>query len=176
MSRAFRARALLALSAAPLACKVAAPPVTVVGPVPDVAALAGHWSGEYASPATGRAGTIEFTVAARGDSASGVVVMVPAGFAQPLRPWQGSVAGMDQRTGAAPSLLTIHLVRISGNQVSGSLEPYADPETGERLVTTFAGRMSGDTIAGTFTTTPGPAPEGSTGRWHVIRDTAARPN
>ena len=49
-------------------------------------------------------------------------------------------------------------MRVQGDRVSGTLAPYADPETGKKLFTTFDGRIAGDTIAGTFTTRPGPAP------------------
>ena len=50
------------------------------------------------------------------------------------------------------------------------MAPYADPQTGERLITTFEGRLAGDTIGGTFVTHPGPTPGGETGRWVVTRE------
>jgi hypothetical protein len=151
------------------ACGARTRPVPVVGPVEDVAALAGRWAGEYSSTITGRSGTIEFAVAARGDSAAGAIVMIPAGFAQPLRPWRDPSLQTDERTSATPSLLTIRLVRVSGSEVHGLLTPYADPRTGDRLFTTFDGRLTGDTIAGTFVTEPGATAGGVTGRWRVVR-------
>jgi hypothetical protein len=151
------------------ACRAPAPLVPVVGPARETAALAGHWSGEYASQLTGRSGTIDLTVTAEGDSASGVVVMIPAGFAKPLRPWRDPALENPPST-ATPSVLTIQLIRVEGNRVTGLLAPYADPQTGDRLFTTFDGRLAGDTIAGTFITRPGPAPGGETGRWIVTRE------
>src|SRR5881397_4256440 len=60
-------------------------PVPLVGAKRDVAALAGHWEGSYSSAATGRSGSISFTLTASGDSAFGDVVMVPRGFGRPLQ-------------------------------------------------------------------------------------------
>ena len=169
------ALAVLGLATGLVACRGPAPLVPVVGPKPDVAALAGHWSGEYVSQLTGRGGTIDLTVSGQGDSASGVVVMIPAGFGQPLEPWldlpieTDPALNIEPRSAAAPTQLTIQFIRVEGNRVSGVMAPYADPQTGERLITSFAGRLAGDTIAGTFVTHPGPAPGGETGRWIVTR-------
>lgn len=96
--------------------------------------------------------------------------MIPAGFARPLRPWYDPALETEPRTTATPSLLTIRLIWVEGNRVTGVLAPYADPQTGDRLITTFAGRLAGDTIAGTFVTHPSPAPGGETGRWVVTRE------
>jgi hypothetical protein len=52
--------------------------------------------------------------------------------------------------------------------VNGTLAPYADPETGARLVTAFVGELSGNTIEGTYTTRL-PSGETQTGRWKVER-------
>ena len=159
-----------ALLAAAFGCAVKQPPVKVVGPAHDVAAIAGHWSGEYGSPATGRTGTIDFTTTARGDSASGVVVMIPAGFAQPLRPWRDPALTGQEPSAATPSMLTITLVWVKGDRISGSLAPYADPETGARLYTAFEGRLVADTISGTFSTGEGSAATTEpTGTWRVVR-------
>ena len=51
---------LAALACASLACATKPTPVTVTGDVGDRALLAGKWSGEYTSPATGRSGSIVF--------------------------------------------------------------------------------------------------------------------
>ena len=151
------------------ACAAHRSRVPLVGPSADIRALVGHWLGEYGSPITGRSGTIDFTVAAHGDSASGVVMMIPAGWGKPLRPWRDPALGGDRGTTANPSLLTISLVRVSGGEVRGALAPYMDPETGNELRTTFQGRLSGDTISGTFATEPGERSGGATGQWKVVR-------
>src|SRR3989442_9334411 len=61
------------------------PPVPLAGTARDVAALAGRWEGSYSSAATGRSGSISFTLSATGDSAFGDVIMIPRGLARPLQ-------------------------------------------------------------------------------------------
>lgn len=118
------------LTAAPMACRAHAPRVPVVGPAHEVAALSGHWSGEYDSPLTGRSGTIDLTVTDQGDSASGVVVMIPAGFAQPVEPWRDPAFEAGPRSAAIPALLTIRLIWVEGNRVTGLLAPTRTPARG----------------------------------------------
>jgi len=57
---------------------------------------------------------------------------------------------------------------VAGGTVNGTLEPYADPLTGTRLVTTFTGQLKGNTITGTYTTQLGTGGT-QTGRWTVER-------
>lgn len=154
------------LAAVLASCGGTAPPVTVVGPARDLQALAGTWFGDYASPVTGRTGSILFELRANTDSAFGSVVMTPRGAPGPLAPWR------DPRTpqsSAPPTQLTIRFVRVTGGHVTGSLTPYADPVSGEPLSTAFEGQMAGDTISGTFTTRPGGGADTPTGRWRVVR-------
>src|SRR5438094_722114 len=114
------------------------PPVPLAGTARDVAALAGRWEGSYSSAVTGRSGSISFTLSATGDSAFGDVIMIPHGLGRPLQ-------ALDRQgpTGAAgtqpqSAVLTISFVRVAGGRVTGRLAPYADPETGAQLSTTFA--------------------------------------
>jgi hypothetical protein len=95
-------------------------------------------------------------------------MMIPAGR-EPLEPWVDPAVEPQQASPAAPAPLTIRLIWIQGNKVTGMMTPYADPQTGERLITTFEGRLAGDTIAGTFSTRPGPTPDGVAGLWIVVR-------
>src|SRR5712692_3058148 len=143
------------VGAALAACAAPQTPVPVVGAALDLGAIAGRWEGSYSSAVTGRSGTVSFTLSATGDSAFGDVVMIPRGWGQPLQAWDRE--GRVGAAGAQPrsAVLKINFVRVSGGRVSGTLAPYADPETGARLVTTFEGRLSGDTIAGTYTTRGG---------------------
>lgn len=147
------------------ACAVNQPPVPVVGSSADVASLAGEWVGDYSSTESGRSGSISFTLRAAGDSAFGDVVMIPAGWGRPLAPWRGESAA-PQRPQA--EVLTINFVRVEQGHVNGTLAPYADPQTGERLVSTFTGELRGNTITGTYTTR---LASGGTqaGRWTVQR-------
>src|SRR5256886_2208574 len=120
-----------ALAAVVTACAAAhQPAVPLAGTARDVAALAGQWEGSYASAATGRSGSISFTLSANGDSAFGDVVMIPRGWVRPLQAWDRP--GSAGPVGAQPraSVLTINFVRVAGGRVSGRLAPYADPESG----------------------------------------------
>jgi hypothetical protein len=149
------------------ACAANQPSVPLVGRSADVAALSGEWTGEYSSTESGRSGSISFTLRAAADSAFGDVVMIPVGWGRPLAPWRGETAPMAAQR-PMTEVLTINFVRVDQGRVNGTLAPYADPQTGARLLTTFAGQLSGNTITGTYTTrlTSG---ETQTGRWTVQR-------
>src|SRR2546422_859006 len=142
-------------------------PVPLVGGSADIGALTGEWAGDYSSAESGRSGSITFTLRAAGDTAFGDVVMVPRGWGRALVPWnQPSVAGSGQAQ--ASTVLTIRFVRVERGHVSGTLDPYADPQTGERLLTAFTGDLNGNTITGTYTTRL-PSGETQSGRWSVQR-------
>lgn len=149
------------------ACAANQTPVPVVGPSADIAALAGEWTGEYSSVESGRSGSISFTLRAAADSAFGDVVMIPVGWGRPLGPWRGEMAPAGAHR-PQTEVLTINFVRVEQRRVNGTLAPYADPQTGERLVTTFSGELNGNTITGSYTTRL-PSGDTQTGRWTVQR-------
>ncbi len=171
MSLLTRNRWLRAASFGALTACTAPPQATVplVGPTRDVVALAGHWDGGYSSAQTGRSGSISFTLVSASDSAFGDVVMIPRGFGRPLQAWTGATPSAPGVAPARATVLTISFVRVTEGRVSGTLKPYADPETGVQLFTTFDGRIEGDVIAGTFTTRRAGAPDAITGEWKVTR-------
>src|SRR5881396_1534715 len=133
------------------ACGASRAPVPLVGASADVAALTGEWAGDYSSAESGRSGSISFTLRAAGDSAFGDVVMIPVAWGRPLEPWRQDAPPLGARQ-AAPEVLTINFARVEAGHVNGTLAPYADPQTGARLVTTFTGELAGNTITGTYTT------------------------
>jgi hypothetical protein len=50
------------------------------------------------------------------------------------------------------------------------MDPYRDPSCNCEVVTTFVGRRTGDTIEGTFTTSPqGSEGTSSSGRWRITK-------
>jgi hypothetical protein len=161
---------LVALACASLACASKPTPVTVTGDAGDRASLAGKWSGEYTSPATGRSGSIVFNLSPSGDAANGDVVMIPRGYGKALVPYGSATtaAGGAVSTAPASQVLTIKLVRVSGDTVSGVLDAYRDPECDCPVVTTFTGTLSGNTIDGTFSTS-GSSNTPQTGTWRVKR-------
>jgi len=166
-----RPRAFDAAFAALLtACSAAhQPPVLMAGTALDMAALAGQWEGSYSSAATGRSGSISFTLSAGTDSAVGDVIMIPRGWGRPLQAWDRPGSAGAPGTQPRAAVLTINFVRVAGGRVTGRLAPYADPESGAPLATTFEGQLAGDTIEGTYTTRGAGSGVPQTGQWKVTR-------
>lgn len=159
--------ATLALAVLASGCAARGAPVPIVGTASDTDALVGEWVGEYWSTETGRSGSISFTLAARGDTAYGDVVMIPVGGGQPLRPWRDDSQGAADRP--LPEVLTISFVSVAGNEVSGSLAPYRDPVCGCALHTSFVGQLAGDTIEGTYSSRHERTTQEAHGHWKVTR-------
>jgi hypothetical protein len=67
--------------------------------------------------------------------------------------------------------LDVAVVRLSGARLRGTLAPYWDPDCDCRTHTVFEGELTGDSIAGTFSSrresTNMPL---LTGRWLVVRE------
>ena len=85
MTRVLRV-SLLATTLGAWACAGRPAPVPLSGSLAGVQALAGAWAGEYTSDGLGRSGSLTFTLAAKGDTARGDVIMIPRGLNQPLSP------------------------------------------------------------------------------------------
>jgi hypothetical protein len=161
---------IAALAATALACASKPTPVTVSGDPADRASLAGKWSGEYNSPVTGRSGSIVFNLSSSGDAANGDVVMVPRGYGKPLVRYDPAATTTPMQDPGRSQVLTIKLVRISGDSVSGVLDAYRDPQCDCPVETTFSGRLNGDSIDGTFATRGSQAVAAQTGTWRVRRN------
>jgi hypothetical protein len=160
-----KAAAALAAVVLAVACAAPTPPpaVPVRGEPADLSALAGEWTGEYSSAGTGRSGAIRMTIEAGTNIAHGDVLMFPA------RAEERPQAANADPAGAAPQALAIRFVAIADGLVSGTLEPYRDPQCNCILSTTFTGRVQGDTIEGTFISHGGRAHTIQEGRWRVDR-------
>jgi hypothetical protein len=162
---------MIAAAGAAFGCASKPTPVTISGDSGDRASLAGKWVGEYSSPATGRTGSIVFNLSPSGDAANGDVVMVPRGYDKALQPYNASSTAVGAGAqGATPSqVLTIKLVRVAGDTVSGVLDAYRDPECDCPVETTFVGRLNADAIEGTFSTRGRQSAGPQTGTWRVKR-------
>ncbi|MBM4186036.1 MAG: hypothetical protein FJ206_01875 [Gemmatimonadetes bacterium] len=141
-------------------CQATTLPVPVRGTVEP---LVGEWAGEYVSPETGRSGSIVFSLAAGRDTAFGDVLMVPANVDIP------AAARSTDPTSRPPRVLQISFVRCEGNAVTGWLDPYPDPDTGENTATTFDGIIKGDKLEGTFVSYLERSGVRRTGKWSVHR-------
>lgn len=159
-----RTLALVAALAWGCASQNPAPPVPVEGG--DLSALAGHWVGEYSSAETGRTGSIVFELKSGDKIAHGDVLMKPK---EETDSGGSKLPGGNDPMRGAPQILNINFVNASGGVLRGTMDPYRDPACDCRVVTTFVGRLSGDTIEGTFTTTPEGAGTLTTGRWRMTR-------
>jgi hypothetical protein len=160
-----RQGSVLALLAV-MACAPSLPEtVPLVGTVSDVSSLVGEWTGEYDGGASGRSGSIVFVLRSATDTAHGDVLMIPRAY--------GEQATADARHGQlqlrSNQVLRIAFVRVASGEVTGTLDPYTDPNCNCPVQTTFTGRLSGNTIEGTFVTRGSQLPREQTGRWRVTR-------
>lgn len=161
---------MIAAGSVALACASRPSPITVTGDSGARASLAGKWVGEYNSPATGRTGSIVFNLSPSGDAANGDVVMIPRGYDRALQPYSATSGTNVGVQGAAPSqVLSIKLVRVAGDTVSGVMDAYRDPECDCPVQTTFTGKLNDDTIEGTFATSGRQSAGPQTGTWRVKR-------
>jgi hypothetical protein len=139
------------------------PPLAVTAAPEALESLAGEWRGEYWSAATGRRGTIRFTLEADTGAAWGDVWMLPA-----VHSMAAGEGGAVRGGGAQP--LQIRFVRVAaGGALSGTIEPYRDPGCDCLLSSTFTGDVVGDRIDGTFPTSGGPTHPIATGKWEARR-------
>ena len=142
------ARWMCALALTAAACAINPQVVPLSGAPQDLRALEGEWIGEYRSFETGRTGSIMFTLTAGRDTAFGDVVMVPREMAGAAR--RPDVTNPLPSQSAA-QVLTIQFVSVSGNSITGTIDPYPSPDCDCQLLTTFRGEIRGDRIEGSFT-------------------------
>lgn len=145
------------------ACTWNGAPVPVLG---ETASLEGEWEGTYASSQTGRSGSILFRLQAGTDSAYGDVVMIPVQTEQMVVPTAPQIL---QTPRTLPRVLRISFVRCEVGRVTGRLDVYEDPESGERLLTIFDGRILGDRLEGAFSTVTERTGRVLAGEWSAKR-------
>jgi hypothetical protein len=156
------------LAASSVACVSRSPSIGVTSSDFDLNPLVGEWRGSYNSPVTGRTGTIAFTLRAGEGAASGNVIMIPKADSLLTPEEREAVSDVSSPRRA---VLKIHFVRKEGGTLSGTLDPYRDPDCNCSVTTTFQGVFrDARTIDGTFTTVPS-APGGSvtSGTWTASR-------
>jgi hypothetical protein len=140
---------LLLMGAA--ACATA-PPIPVKASRADIESLAGEWDGTYSSRDTGRSGSIWFKLIAGEDHAHGDVLMIPVGRLEPYYRHPPDGRWPVGEGPGATRVLTIRIAQLSVSLLDGRLDPYWDPDCHCEAVTVFRGRLSGDTLQGTFNT------------------------
>jgi len=151
-----------------LAACATAPPVSVRGTPAAVASLAGEWSGTYSSRATGRSGSIWFTLIEGEDHAHGDVLMTASGAASAYgRNAPDRNPNPYGQRPASGAFLTIRFVRAADGLIDGVLDPYWDPACECWVATAFRGAMGDGRISGTFVSRFGESI--ASGQWEVTR-------
>lgn len=154
---------LLALTASACAERPEPPRVPVSATAKDIEVLGGSWQGEFWSE-SGKSGPIRFTLTAEeGEAiARGDVTVLGRPIRDGLRPANATAAPVSDT-------LDISFVSVdaSTETVSGTMEPYRDPDCDCIVTTTFTGRISRDRIRGTFLTRGGAAYVPRVGGWEV---------
>jgi len=166
----FRCGTAAALAFTFVACAGQSAPVpATLDPVAKTL-LTGEWTGTYESPAKERNGYITFELEQDVDSTvcRGDVLMVPKATGQPVRPVAGHEVHRDNVM-RIPRLLAIESIRVTGDRITGRIEPYSDPETMHPVRTSFEGRITGDTIRGTLSSIDEQTGDRISGTWTVTR-------
>lgn len=130
------------------------PPVPVQGTEQDVASIAGEWSGQYWSKASGRRGIIRFHLAEHADTGHGEVEIT---FSPSLHVGREAASAdypkSDPEELPAPcTIIGITVVAIEDDLVRGTMAPYWDPDCNCRAETVFEGKLARNRITGTFST------------------------
>lgn len=170
--KAFSAAAAVLFAAG---CATMPEPAPLVADDEGKARLAGEWVGEYIGTGTGRAGSIVFSLVShdslhcgyRGQHAHGDVLMTPSVGAGVRSMEQ---LGEDILT-REPQVLRFESIQVTGDHLTGTLEPYRDPDTDHPMSTVFDGAIIGDRIDGTFVSVDGTTGERYVGTWEVRRKT-----
>ena len=140
------------------------PPLTVSGEPASVAALSGHWTGNYRLSDWARQGIVTFDLEPGDTLAAGSVLLQspsPATAAEGV-----SHVGQAQPAGLE---LSVKFVHVEDGMVRGQLDPYIDPDWACPVLTVFIGRQEGDRIHGIFTICNTINGDTRTGTWSVER-------
>src|SRR5262249_14465714 len=125
--------------------------VAVEGNDVDVSLLAGKWEGTYEGSASGRKGSVSLDLTTGNRVAEGKVMMNSVNDPQNARE------------------LTITFMKVGGRKLLGTITPYTDPQCNCTVETEFSGTLTGDTIAGSFSSAPQGKPKQVAGNWSATR-------
>jgi len=139
------------LAAAAVSCssnpapKSAAPPIPTEGENRSLEMLVGRWDGTYNNPVNGRTGSIVLEVFSGGKEAHGDILMIPPDSKM-------KVPSPEETIRTMPQVLEINFIQAAGNEISGAVGPYEDPDAHCRAHSIFTGTIRGDMIQGNFRT------------------------
>jgi hypothetical protein len=154
------------------ACRSApSQPVPITGAPSAIQSLVGEWDGSYEADDGSRTGSIDFHLRAGSDTAFGDVVMIPRGWERPVTPEDRPA--VQSREVIPPRTLTIRFVEVGGDQISGELDRYRDPDCGCLLRTVFEGQLSGNNLTGRYLSYHQEGGPPVSGRWQAVRKAPA---
>jgi hypothetical protein len=163
------AAAAISCSSSPPPPKSVAPEIPTEGENRSLEALVGRWDGTYSNPVNGRTGSIVLEFFSGGKEAHGDILMIPPGSKE-------KVPSPEETIRTMPRVLEINFIQAAGNQISGAVGPYEDPDSHCSSHSVFTGAIQGDMIKGTFRTeclTSSGEPDNSipftSGTWVVTR-------
>ena len=148
--------------------KSPAPSIPLGGESRSLNALVGRWEGTYTNPANGRTGTVVLEFLSDKE-AHGDILMIPPGSTDRKPSAEETLRTM-------PRVLEINFIQAEGDELSGTVGPYEDPDSHCSAHTAFQGKLRGDTIEGSFRTEcldshgkADPNIPTTTGSWKVSR-------
>jgi hypothetical protein len=149
-------------------CIPASPPAAVhlEGEPRWIRQIAGTWEGEFRNEETGRVGKIFLDLKAESDTAYGKITFE---HVVPIRGCTDMSRPQAPATVVEPVVLRIGRIAAGDRSLGGWLLPYRDPYLGCWMDTWFRGRLTRDTLRGTFFTRRTDIDTVRAGEWWAVR-------
>lgn len=154
-------------------CSLAMRPVSVSASHIQWEALAGEWRGTYEMNGYDRHGTIAFKLVAIEEQASGEVLMIPERTGWPYTMNRPEAEQRPGRVEPRTQLLTIRFVEASEGTLSGTMDPYWDPDRRCTAHASFTGVVEGDAVTGSVTSVCENDVRVLRGQWRARRNRTA---
>lgn len=173
MRRTLLSSAVATVIASSAGCSLAMRPVPVSASHIQWEALGGEWRGTYEMEAYDRHGTIAFKLVAIEERASGEVLMIPERTGWPYTQNRPVPGQPPDRAAPRTELLTIRFVEAADGTLSGTMDPYWDPDRRCTAHASFSGVIDGDFVSGRVSSVCEDDVKVLRGRWRARRNAAA---
>lgn len=173
MHRRLISSAVVVSLAVSAGCSLAMRPVPVSASHIQWQALAGEWRGTYRMDGYDRQGTIAFKLVAVEEQASGEVLMIPERTGWPYSMNHPSQGPPTARPEPRTELLTIRFVEAADGTLSGTMDPYWDPDRRCTAHASFTGIVDGDSVSGNVISVCENDVRVLHGRWRARRNATA---
>ncbi len=125
--------------------------IPVKGNTTEVMSFAGHWEGRFQERDSNRHGKVTFELETGRHTGEGKVI---------------AFTGDDE---SQSQTLTIKVVRLAGDAVSGTIGPYVDPRCNCKVKSEFKGQLRDDSIVGSYVMSSDDGSVTRDGEWSVER-------